>query len=83
MVRQADYDIPGDIGFAALSIHDGNADAGIDQKPFEIGKAACELVVSLILYGGWGYPEAPREVLIEGAWVDGSMLPPRAPAKAG
>jgi LacI family transcriptional regulator len=83
MVRQAGYDIPGDIGFAALSVHDGNADAGIDQKPFEIGKAACELVVSLILYGGWGYPEAPREVLIEGAWVDGSMLPARVPAKAG
>jgi DNA-binding LacI/PurR family transcriptional regulator len=82
MVRQAGYDIPGDIGFAALSVHDGNADAGIDQKPFEIGKAACELVVSLILYGGWGYPEAPREVLIEGAWVDGSMLPLRASAKA-
>ena len=83
MVRQAGYDIPGDIGFAALSVHDGNSDAGIDQKPFEIGKAACELVVSLILYGGWGYPEAPREVLIEGSWVDGSMLPVRAPAKAG
>jgi len=83
MIRKAGYDIPGAIGFAALSVHDGNSDAGIDQKPFEVGKAACELVVSLIMYGSWGYPEAPREVLIEGAWVDGSMLPARTPAKAG
>ncbi len=82
MIRAAGCDIPGDLGFAALSVHDGNSDAGIDQKPFEIGKAACELVVSLILYGGWGYPEAPREVLIEGAWVDGSLLPARTAAKA-
>ena len=79
MVRAAGHDVPGDIGFAALSVHDGNADAGIDQKPFEIGKAACESVVSLILHGGWGAPEAPREVLIEGAWVDGSSLPPKVP----
>ena len=80
MLRQAGYEIPRDVGFAALSVHDGNADAGIDQKPFEIGKAACESVVSLILHNGWGKPEAPREVLIEGAWVDGSTLPARAPA---
>ncbi len=82
MLGQAGYAIPGDLGFAALSVHDGNADAGIDQKPFEIGKAACEAVVSLILHGGWGKPEAPREVLIEGSWVDGSMLPARVPAGA-
>jgi LacI family transcriptional regulator len=83
MVRKSGRRIPEDIGFAALSVHDGNADAGIDQKPFEIGKAACEAVVSLILHGGLGKPEAPREVLIEGTWVDGSTLPPRAPAGKG
>jgi hypothetical protein len=81
MVRAAGYDIPDDIGFAALSVHD-NADGGIDQKPFEIGKAACETVVSLILHGGWGAPEAPREVLIEGVRVDGSSLPTRTVAHA-
>ena len=79
MIRKAGYGIPEDVGFAALSVHDGNADSGINQKPLEIGKAACESVLSLILHGGWGKPEAPREVLIEGVWVDGSMLPPRTP----
>ena len=77
MIRKLGLRIPTDIGFAALSVHDGNADAGIDQKPFEIGKAACEAVVSLLLHGDLGAPSAPRELLIEGSWVEGSTLPPK------
>ncbi len=77
MIRKLGLRIPEHIGFAALSVHDGNADAGIDQKPFEIGRAACEAVISLIMHGSLGNPEAPRELLIEGAWVDGSTLPPK------
>ncbi len=44
--------IPLDIAVTALSVHDGNADAGIDQNPFEIGRAACGMIVAQILRGG-------------------------------
>jgi LacI family transcriptional regulator len=75
MLRSAGLQIPEDIGVAALSVHDGNADSGIDQNPFEIGRAACESMVSLIMHDGIGLPHAPRELLIEGSWVDGACLP--------
>lgn len=78
MVRALGLRIPQDIALAALSVHDGNADAGIDQNPLEIGRAACESVVALMLHGSFGLPTHPRELLIEGTWVDGSMLPRRA-----
>jgi DNA-binding LacI/PurR family transcriptional regulator len=78
MIRGLGFRIPTDIGVAALSVHDGNADAGIDQNPFEIGKAACESVISLIVHGSFGAPTVPRELLIEGTWVNGSTLPPKS-----
>lgn len=77
MLRVLGVRVPQDIGLAVLSIHDGNASAGIDQNPLEIGKAACETVVSLILHGSLGAPAHPRELLVEGSWVDGPSLPPR------
>jgi hypothetical protein len=55
---------------------DGNADAGIYQNPEYIGKAAVEMLISLINHHYTGIPEICRELLIEGKWVDGSSLPP-------
>lgn len=74
MLRTLGRRIPDDIGVAALSVHDGNADAGIDQNPFEIGRAACEMIIAQIIHGGGGVQSFPRELLVEGAWIDGSML---------
>ncbi len=78
MLKELGLRIPQDIGVAALSVHDGNADAGIDQNPFEIGRAACEMIIAQIIHGGGGVQEFPRELLVDGAWTDGSMLPDRA-----
>lgn len=75
--------IPQDIGVAALSVHDGNSDAGIDQNPFEIGRSACEMIIAQIIHGGSGVQEFPRELLVEGAWVEGAMLPDRRVARQG
>jgi len=71
------YRVPEDIGLAATSILDGNADVGIDQNSEEIGRAAMDTLVSLLNHNEHGIPDIIREVLITGKWVDGSTLPPR------
>lgn len=77
MLKLAGYDVPEDLGLAVFSILDGNADAGIYQNPEEIGKAAVEMLISLINHNHIGVPKICRELLIEGEWVDGTTLPPR------
>jgi LacI family transcriptional regulator len=69
--------VPDDIGLAALSVLDGNASAGIDQNSREIGRAAVQLLISLINHNQHGVPETCRELLVEGRWVDGDTLPPK------
>jgi DNA-binding LacI/PurR family transcriptional regulator len=76
-VRQAGYRIPEDIGIATLSVLDGNADAGIDQNSQEIGRAAVQMLISLINHNESGIPDICRELLIEGRWINGSTLPPK------
>ncbi|HEX9045453.1 MAG TPA: LacI family DNA-binding transcriptional regulator [Verrucomicrobiae bacterium] len=79
MLQNIGCRVPQDIGLAALSVLDGNADAGIDQNSKEIGKAAVQLLISLINHNERGIPNVCRELLIEGRWVDGSTLPQRTP----
>jgi LacI family transcriptional regulator len=67
--------VPKDVGLAALSVLDGNADAGIDQNSREIGRAAVQLLISLINHNESGVPQICRELLVEGRWVNGSTLP--------
>jgi DNA-binding LacI/PurR family transcriptional regulator len=71
------YQVPKDIGLAATSVLDGGAGAGIDQNSKEIGKAAVQLLISLINHNERGIPDVCRELLIEGRWVDGNTLPPK------
>jgi len=75
MLAKVGCRVPEDVGLAAPSILDGNADAGIYQNSKEIGKAAVQLVISLIHHNERGIPEICRELLVEGHWVDGSVLP--------
>jgi LacI family transcriptional regulator len=76
MLTAVGHDVPDDIGLAVFSVLDGNADAGIYQNPEEIGKAAVEMLLSLINHNHTGIPKICRELLIEGEWVDGATLPP-------
>jgi LacI family transcriptional regulator len=80
MLKLAGYRVPDDIGLAVFSVLDGNADSGIYQNPEEIGKAAVEMLISLINHNHTGIPKICRELLIEGEWVDGTTLPPRTKA---
>jgi DNA-binding LacI/PurR family transcriptional regulator len=75
LLKTLDYEVPKDVGLAAFSVLDGNADAGIDQNSGEIGRVAVQLLISLINHHEVGIPKICREVLVEGRWVDGSTLP--------
>jgi DNA-binding LacI/PurR family transcriptional regulator len=77
ILERAGYRVPDDIGLAVTSVLDGNADAGIDQNPDEIGRVALLMLQSLIRDNNKGIPQLPREVLIKGRWVDGATLPDR------
>ena len=69
--------VPEDIGLATTTVLDGNADAGIDQHPEEIGRVAVLQLLSLIHDNDCGIPRIPREILVQGTWVDGLTLPLR------
>jgi DNA-binding LacI/PurR family transcriptional regulator len=77
LLMKAGYVVPQDIGLAAMSVLDGNADAGIYQNSDEVGRAAVQLLISLINHNERGIPEICREVLVEGRWVNGKTLPPK------
>jgi len=75
LLKAAGCKVPRDIGLAALSVLDGNADAGIDQNSEEIGKVAIQLLISLINHNECSIPKICREMLVEGKWANGSTLP--------
>ncbi|MDF7807729.1 LacI family DNA-binding transcriptional regulator [Pontiellaceae bacterium B12219] len=81
MLEHLGYRVPSDIGLATASIHDTPIDAGIDQNPEEIGCAAIRALVALVNTNQFGIPSIRNEILIEGHWQDGSMLPDRFPKK--
>jgi LacI family transcriptional regulator len=81
LLESAGYHVPQHLGLATLSVLDGNADAGIDQNSEEIGKAAVQLVISLLHHNECGIPTVCRELLVEGRWVDGHTLPPKIAAE--
>lgn len=83
MLYRAGYAIPKDIGLAVFSVLDGNGDTGIYQNPEHIGKAAVEMLISLIAHNHTGIPKVCRELLIEGDWVDGTSLQDGTVVKPG
>lgn len=78
LLEACGYRVPEDVALATTSVLDGGASAGIDQNSREIGKAAVQLLISLINHNERGIPKVCREVLIEGVWVDGDTLPEKA-----
>lgn len=74
------YPAPKKLGLAVTSVQDCDADSGIDQSALEIGRTACETLISLLMHGHRGLPTHQREILVEGRWMDGSTLPVRKQA---
>ncbi len=77
MLKTLGYRIPEDIGLATTSIHDTAIDSGIDQRPYEIGRAAIRILTALIAEKSFGIPDCRNATLIEGRWVDAAMMPRR------
>lgn len=74
--------IPGDVGLAFTSVLDGDAGAGVNQHPEEVGRVGFHTLNSLINEGAFGTSFIFRQSLIEGSWVDGISLPFRKEATA-
>lgn len=85
ILQRAGIRVPQDMALAVTTLLDSTVDAGIDQRPEEIGRVGFLMLNSLINDGARGIPPIFRQNLVEGAWVDGSMLPHKgataAPAK--
>lgn len=77
LLAELNIRVPQDISLASTSVLDGNTDTGIYQNSDEIGRAAVQLVISLIHHNDFGIPKVCREVLVEGRWQDGHALPPK------
>lgn len=75
MLQNLGYRIPEDIGLATTSIHDTSINAGIDQCPYQIGRAAVRMLTGLIAERSCGLPDQCNETLIVGKWSGGAMLP--------
>ena len=78
-LRDAGFRVPGQIAVAHLNRTADDRDvAGIDQEFEFIGAATVDLVVEQCLLGEFGIPTRPKDVLLEGVWVEGAtVLPPR------
>lgn len=68
---------PADVGLACTNVMDIRIPAGIHQNPEEVGRVALLMLHSLITDHAPGIPPIPRQLLVEGRWVDGPSLPPR------
>jgi DNA-binding LacI/PurR family transcriptional regulator len=78
MLQKAGYRVPEDIGVAGTTVlipGENAIDAGLDQNSEEIGRMAVLAVLSLISDNARGLPQIPRQLLVQGRWVDGASLP--------
>lgn len=73
--------VPRDLAVATTSVLDGKFPAGIDQNCHEIGAVALRTLASFIHQNERGLPQTCRRILVEGRWVDGTSLPPRASSR--
>jgi LacI family transcriptional regulator len=75
MLTDLGIEVPRDLAAAALSVLDGNFDAGVDQNSYETGQVAMRTLAGLIQQNERGVPQYCRRILVEGRWVPGSSMP--------
>jgi len=75
-LARAGVGVPGDVALVQLNLPDkSGAVAGIYQNGLEVGAAAADFLVSMLLRNDRGLPALPHSVLVEGTWVEGLTLP--------
>lgn len=75
LLQRAGRRVPRDLGAVALSVLDGNFEAGVDQNSYEVGQVALRTLAGLIQQNERGIPQFCRRILVEGRWIDGASLP--------
>lgn len=53
--------------------------AGVEENNIIVGAMTCELVVNQLVHNEAGLPRHPRQIFVEGTWVDGKTLPAHKP----
>ena len=72
------YDVPGNIGLASLTVGEKNqSTSGIHQNERAAGRAAIDVLTSMVERQEAGIPKTPMHVLIEGVWRDGRTTRPQ------
>jgi LacI family transcriptional regulator len=77
MLGRLGFQVPEDVGLAALGILDCPIDSGIHQNPCEIGRLGVQQLVSLINNNVRGLLAIRQDILVKGTWMDGTSLPAR------
>lgn len=75
LLKKAGLRFPEDLGLAMLDVGGLPFFSGIHPHPEEIGKTGVHLLHSLLTDNERGTTETPRQLLVNGIWVDGSSLP--------
>lgn len=69
--------VPNDVGIACpLLSGEEDAIAGVVEDNREIGRAAVDMLVSMLHHGQHGLPSRPKRLLVEGFWTEGESLAP-------
>lgn len=83
IVRATGRRVPQDIGVVYCTRANDPRVTAIDEKPFDIGSAAVDVITGMIQRGEKGLPPTAKVTMIEGGWYEGKTTRrPRAPATA-
>ena len=67
-----------DLAYAELNLsRDDGSIAGVNQQQELTGRAAVNVLDSLLTQFEYGIPENPLQTLVEGVWMDGESAPPK------
>lgn len=68
-----------DLAYAELNLsRDDGTIAGVNQQQELIGRAAVNVLDSLVTQFEYGIPENPLQTLVEGVWMDGDSAPAKS-----
>jgi len=82
VLREAGWRMPGDLIFAHLGTDARPELVGINNRGFEVGKAAVFKLAGLVSGNRFGAPDVPLNTLVGGVWSEGTRPFPAAPVSA-
>jgi LacI family transcriptional regulator len=77
-LRAAGHSVPEEVGICHLNCPDEQF-AGMNQHSQALGRAAIDLVVTLLQCNERGVPPAPQSILVDGVFQEGPTLMPHCP----